>query len=390
MARIIGIGLLFLSFVVFLETVAQSTSNNKIWSTYKATFKKTYSSGSEERIRMNRVLQKTAEIELHNKKFAQKLVSFKRQVTPYMDLSTEEYLKYRTGLLMPENEKVYFNNLVKNLKARNLKTPTKTLRSSLGACTPPADTSSVNWVTAGKVSPVKNQGQCGSCWAFAAIASIESELAKKFNKFYDLSEEQLNDCDTVYNNNGCNGGWPFNTLRYYATYNYIANETNYAYNQATGPNFQTCQRYKLRWPKVRVNQPLVDISPFGNERLNCSEANLKKLVNRGPVVVAIQSNCQGFGSTSTGVFSAAPNTCRDTVDHGVLVVGYGFDSTVCKNYWLVKNSWGTSYHDGGYIKIARAFDINDTTDPDYNTINIACYGMSAGYPWDYSSSGTYS
>ena len=199
----------------------------------------------------------------------------------------------------------------------------------------------IDWREKHDVSTVKNQLECGSCWAFSATGSVESAWSIHHHKLYNLSQQELVDCSVSYGNNGCDGGLMDNAFQYIidnglcanSSYPYTANSSGICLNT-------TC-------PKIVHIKNFTDIQP--------NEHSLAKAVHRQPVSVAIQANLQSFQMYKSGIYSD-PN-CGDDLDHGVLVVGYGYDAFWDMNYWIVKNSWGSSWGDNGYIRIRK--DISD-------------------------------
>lgn len=191
---------------------------------------------------------------------------------------------------------------------------------------------SVDWRTAGAVTPVKNQQQCGSCWSFSSTGSIEGAWAITRGQLVSLSEQQLVDCSTAQGNQGCNGGMMDYAFEYVLTNGGITTESAYPYT-ATGPN--NCSA---------AGKPIAaTISGYTDVTQN-SDAALMAAVAKQPVSVAIEADQAAFQFYTSGVMSAA---CGTNLDHGVLVVGYNSAA------WIVKNSWGPDWGDNGYIQLAR-------------------------------------
>jgi len=199
-----------------------------------------------------------------------------------------------------------------------------------------ADT--VDWRTKGYVTPVKNQGQCGSCWAFSTTGSLEGQHFKKTGKLVSLSEKNLMDCSSAYGNHGCQGGLMDNAFRYIKANKGIDTESSYPYKAVQG----TCE-YKAANVGA-TDTGFVDIESGSEDALQ------KAVASVGPVSVAIDASHFSFQFYHSGVYDS--KLCSSTqLDHGVLVVGYGVYQG--KDYWLVKNSWGPSWGLEGYIRMSR-------------------------------------
>jgi len=199
---------------------------------------------------------------------------------------------------------------------------------------------SIDWVSKGAVTPVKNQAQCGSCWAFSTTGSIEGAIFNQFGTLESISEQELVSCDKV--DDGCQGGSMDNGFTF-AKKNGLALEKNYPYTSGTG-NTGTCnsRKSKKAAPHSKVAK-FTDVTPN-------SETALKEAVAKGPVSVAIEADKQVFQFYKSGVIKASAG-CGTNLDHGVLAVGYGTqDGTM---YWKVKNSWGATWGDNGYVMLER-------------------------------------
>jgi cathepsin L len=190
----------------------------------------------------------------------------------------------------------------------------------------------VNWVTKGAVTPVKNQGQCGSCWAFSSTGAIEGSMFLSTGTLGSYSEQQLVDCSKM--NSGCNGGLMDYAFQYVETAP-LMTESAYPYTARQG----SCQ-YVSSQGKGKVKS-------FKDVSRDTSGQQLMAAVAKGPVSVAIEADQYAFQGYNGGIITSG---CGTRLDHGVLAVGYGTDAG--QEYFLVKNSWGASWGDSGYVKMA--------------------------------------
>jgi len=195
----------------------------------------------------------------------------------------------------------------------------------------------VDWRTKGYVTDVKDQAQCGSCWSFSATGSLEGQYFRKTGTLESFSEQQLVDCSGDFGNQGCNGGLMDQAFDYIQK-NGIERESDYPYTAQDGE----CQSDASK--VVTKVTGHVDI-PQGDE------AKLQEAIATvGPVSVAIDASHLSFQFYRSGVYNE--KSCSSTqLDHGVLAVGYGSLNKAA--YWLVKNSWGSSWGQKGYIFMTR-------------------------------------
>mmetsp|Transcript_26363 Transcript_26363/g.41803 ORF Transcript_26363/g.41803 Transcript_26363/m.41803 type:complete len:376 (-) Transcript_26363:140-1267(-) len=197
------------------------------------------------------------------------------------------------------------------------------------------------------VSAVKNQGQCGSCWAFSTTGAIESRSAIAQGKtdadIVTLSEQQLVDCSKAEGNLGCNGGLMDDGFKYVEESKGLCSEADYPYTAKTGRVCLASQCQTMYDPITNYTDVTAD-----------SEQDLMAAVAEGPVSIAIEADQRAFQFYSGGVLTG---TCGDRLDHGVLVVGYGESDS--QKYWKVKNSWGATWGEEGYILLCRDCDANE-------------------------------
>jgi C1A family cysteine protease len=228
----------------------------------------------------------------------------------FTDLSNEEFrAKYLPNKMMPETS------------------PSSEVEENLSYPT------SIDWTTQGVVTPVKNQGQCGSCWAFSTTGAVESAWKLAGHTLISLSEQQLVDC--AKSNYGCNGGWPTVAMQYIINNKGIALESSYPYTARTG-SCNTASASKIA----------ATISGYKTVTAGSVSA-LATAVAQQPVSVLVDAGGADWQSYGGGVVTDAG--CGTSLDHAVLAVGYNMGNS--PPFWKIKNSWGTSWGESGYIRL---------------------------------------
>ncbi|KAF7822900.1 senescence-specific cysteine protease SAG39-like [Senna tora] len=214
---------------------------------------------------------------------------------------------------------------------------------------------SIDWRQKGAVTPIKDQGQCGSCWAFSTVAATEGIHQITNGTLISLSEQELVDCDTKGKDQGCEGGYMEDGFEFIIQNGGITSEAHYPY-KAVGGNCSV----KNEFPSVAQIKGY-EVVPANNE-----EALMKAVANQ-PVSVSIDAGGYAFQFYSSGVFTGE---CGTELDHGVTAVGYGKTENGTE-YWIVKNSWGTSWGEQGYIRMQRGIAAKE---------GLCGIAMDASYP----------
>ena len=278
--------------------------------TYNTKFGKTYKCPAEKLYRLAVFIKNLRQIKEEN----QMNSSYTLGLNRFSTMTAEEFkIKFlgRLGPVTPDSERVAAN---------------------IGD-----EPTSIDWRTKGAVTPVKDQGQCGSCWAFSSAGALEAAWFTKTGDLLSFSESQLADCSWLYGNQGCNGGLQENAFRYYKKKG-AQLESDYPYHARDG----ICQ-YKHHTVKAQIT---------GQVSLKKGQDHLKAgLAER---VLAVSVYAQPWQHYKKGIYSnkAQCPSAERLLDHAVLAVGYGTDNG--KDYWLIKNSWSTQWGEEGYIRLERS------------------------------------
>ncbi|KAM9355909.1 cathepsin L.1 isoform 1-T3 [Pholidichthys leucotaenia] len=287
---------------------------------WKLKFGKSYNSPSEEANRKQIWIRNRKLVLVHNMMTDEGIRSYRLGMTYFADMENEEYKRLVFhGCLRSSNTSRHGSKFFHLFKSNDLP-------------------ESVDWRDKGYVTDVKDQKQCGSCWAFSATGSLEGQNFRKTGELVSLSEQQLVDCSGKYGNKGCNGGWMNQAFEYIQANGGIDTEESYPYEAEDGP---------CRYNPANIGATCsgyVDVDAGDEDALKEAVAII------GPVSVAIDASNFSFQFYESGVYDE-PECSSSSLDHGVLAVGYGSEDG--KDYWLVKNSWGLSWGANGYIKMSR-------------------------------------
>lgn len=258
-------------------------------------------------------------IELHNGEYSSGKHGFTMEMNAFGDMTNDEFKQVMNGYRHKKSKKG------------------KTFQEPLLLQIP----KSVDWREKGYVTPVKDQGQCGSCWAFSATGALEGQMFHKTGKLVSLSEQNLVDCSRTQGNQGCNGGLMDYAFTYIKDNGGLDSEDSYPYEAKE----EIC-KYNPDFA-VANDTGFVDIPPR-------EKALMKAVATVGPIAAAIDAGHPSFQFYKSGIYYE-PDCSSQNLDHGILVVGYGVEETDTNSskYWLVKNSWGSGWGAEGYVKIAK-------------------------------------
>ena len=252
--------------------------------------------------------------------------SYQTGITKFSDLTYQEFAKTYLNLNYDAMAVANFNpTIVKNQNAA-----------------PAAH----DWRDKGAVSDVKDQGACGSCWAFSTVGNLEGQYYLKKKKMVTMSEQMLVDCDTY--DSGCNGGLMENTFTWLKENGGIMTDEDYPYTGYKG----SCKSD----PSKYVDMKITGYKKLGSSSSTWSpvdEDEIKEfLYETGPLAVALNAN--PLQTYTGGVLDKTSSQCPTSgMNHAVTMVGYGHADDVDKDYWIIKNSWGKSWGEKGYFRIRR-------------------------------------
>ncbi|KAH1012720.1 procathepsin L isoform X1 [Dendroctonus ponderosae] len=309
-----------------------SSSFDSEWEQFKTLHKTSYQNNSHEMTRREIFEVNLQRIHQHNVLYEQGMKSYKLGVNPFADMTSEEFKNFLT-LKQSSAEERSARSLF--LVPRN--------KSAI----PPR----VDWRRKGAVTPVKQQGSCGSCWAFSVTGSLEGQYFLKHGTLLSFSEQQLIDCASEeYGAYGCSGG----TL-----------DAGFGYIRDQGIEAEATYPYRMSEDVCQANETLTEvrIQSFVNIEENNEDALLAAVGLIGPVSVAFDASQFDMQFYKEGIYESS--TCSQTeLNHGVLIVGYG--SLNGTDYWIIKNSWGLHFGIEGYMLMKRGVNqCGVALDPSY-------------------------
>eukprot|EP01071_Lankesteria_metandrocarpae_P007867 Lankesteria_metandrocarpae@DN4804_c0_g1_i1.p1 len=256
-------------------------------------------------------------------------VTYNMATNRFMDMLTGEFLEFYTSLRMKDLSKQG------KLKAGSVRSIDWTLNNVQPSDIP----TRIDWREKGCVSKVKDQEQCGSCWAFSATGALEGAVCVSQEWLPNLSEQQLVDCAFPEGNLGCNGGEPDAAFQYVLKNGGLCPESSYPYTS-----------HELRFCAEKECSPVGAVTGFMDVPPKNDTALRAAIATYGPVSISINADPKEFHFYKNGVFNAP---CGIVLDHAVLAVGYDTDAETGEDYYIVQNSWGESWGDGGFIKLLR-------------------------------------
>jgi len=292
--------------IALIGAASAATEMESSFMAYITQFNKSYTTYEEFEHRFAQFVRNQSNIVSHNASDS----TFTLGLNQFSDWTEAEYSAILTYQPMAESEMVYAEIEINDNAVAN----------------------SVDWRTSGAVQAIKDQGQCGSCWAFSAVSAMESAHKIQSGSLLSFAEQQLVDCSTT--SFGCNGGNAGLAFRYYGTHGAMA-ESSYKYTAKNG----TCQ--------YSDNNTGVKASGHTNV-LGSNVTQMKNALAQKPLSVAIEADQSVFQSYKSGIFNST--ACGTSLDHATNVVGWGSENGT--EYWIMRNSWGTTWGDKGYMRLA--------------------------------------
>jgi C1A family cysteine protease len=300
-----------IALILVAGAIAHTSEMHDIWTTWKGKHGKVYADASDEAHRLSVFIATYERIQAWNAAGNTAVLA----VNKFSDLSNEEFGALYTGAFPA---------------------PQSVVDANLASFTNVGDTPTTwDWRTKGAVTPIKNQGQCGSCWAFSTVASCESLWFINGNTLTSYSEQQIVSCNTG-TNQGCNGGYPYLAMQYVAKEG-LETEADYPYTATNG---------KCTYDASKATTGIDTGSSFVTPK---NPGDLETAIYSQPIVVLVEADQDVFQSYSSGIIGAG---CGAATDHAITAIGYDADS------FIIKNSWGTDWGNQGYVQISSSTSFN--------------------------------
>lgn len=314
-----------------------------LFESWKAEHGHSFNSETEEEARYLTFIQNLELITRHNEKFQRGEVSYDLALNAFAHMTGEEFKEHYVTYEIPNNRDVGANGIHR--------APKSNTRGALGGAA-----ESMDWREQGAVTAVKNQGQCGSCWAFSAIGSIEGAHFLATGELVELSEQQILRCAHGGHCSCQTGGWMEWAFKYVIKVGGVMSEAEEPYLEVRGIDRGQC-RFKDSYDSYMTEDLIAATIKGYNLIEQNDEVALEDAVSQQPVSIAIDASNYSFQFYNSGVYApeecCANNQCTDyDLDHGVLAVGYGTDENGV-DYWIVKNSWGENWGQDGYINMIK-------------------------------------
>ncbi|XP_033725315.1 cathepsin L1-like [Pecten maximus] len=277
----------------------------------------------------------------HNKEAAMGLYTFTLGINEYSDTVRKLIVQFSLEIITPLSLLLQPRNGINNAHINRLRESAfqnTNFKYEIKADITDTDLpKEVNWRSKGWVTPVGNQFQCGSCWAFTANSAVEGQHYNITGQLVPLSAQNLMDCSSAEGNQACEGGSMISSYEYIIKNKGVDTQASYPYTGKNG---------KCNFQKKNVGATLTG---YGTIHKGSELALQKAVATIGPIAVAVDGATESFEMYKSGILND-PN-CKQIVDHSLLVVGYGTLNGT--DYWLMKNSWGTSWGMDGYIMMSR-------------------------------------
>ncbi|XP_053157935.1 procathepsin L-like [Hemicordylus capensis] len=320
-----SISVVAMTWLVLLRafSAALDPALEQAWNDWKSTHNKVYSKEVEEAFRRGIWEKNLKTIEHHNWEASLGQHTYELGMNQFGDLTNEEFNRKMNGF-RPDLDEAPGENVTFFQESTMLETPKQ-----------------VDWRTKGYVTPIKDQSVCGSCWAFSATGALEGLHFKKTGKLVSLSEQNLVDCSWKEGNEGCGGGWMNWAFKYVRINKGINSESTYPYEAEDEP----C--------RFNPSDRAATCTSFKNIAKGSEKALEQAVAKAGPVSVAVDAST--FQFYKSGIYFL--KGCFQMLNHGMLAVGYGTlkEDRKIKNYWILKNSWNTSWGEKGYMRLAKGY-----------------------------------